>query len=81
MLNPSPVVIDKQDNEQELEDEQLDALRDAVYTLIRWIRDPEHDYTIEQLGIVNKQSITFPAYHSSCQSPAPRLPDEQSIED
>lgn len=31
--------------------------RDAVFELIRNIRDPEHPYTLEQLGVVEKEDI------------------------
>ena len=40
-----------------LEDPELDALRDEVYSLIRHIHDPEHPHSLEQLGVVYKAGL------------------------
>jgi len=59
LTNAEPILIDPEVNDElpPLDDPELDALRDEIYSLIRSISDPEHPYSIEQLGVVYKNGV------------------------
>ncbi len=58
--NLNPLLVDAcvNDDLPPLEDAELDALRDEVYSLIRHIHDPEHPHSLEQLGVVYKSGLS-----------------------
>ncbi|ADM12449.1 iron-sulfur cluster assembly protein CIA2 [Encephalitozoon intestinalis ATCC 50506] len=46
----------------------------SVFELIRDIRDPEHSYTLEQLGVVSREGITIGLIDSDGIAPSAGLP-------
>jgi len=65
--NPSPIIadIDADDETSSLPPlpDDLDSLRDEIFSLIRYIQDPEHQLSLEQLGVVKKKHISFNLIH------------------
>lgn len=60
LQNAAPSLVDPSTNDDlpALDDPELDALRDEIYSHLRGIRDPEHPHTIEALGVVYKSGLT-----------------------
>ena len=60
LQNAAPSLVDPSSNDDlpALDDPELDALRDEIYSHLRHIRDPEHPHTIESLGVVYKSGLT-----------------------
>jgi len=62
-----------------LDDPYLDDLRDEIFSIVRYIQDPEHPHTLEELRIVQKKDINVffdsdigslnPFYHGSSDQP------------
>ncbi|MES1916264.1 MAG: hypothetical protein MHM6MM_008098 [Cercozoa sp. M6MM] len=60
MQNPNPElgVRRTQRELQDLsEDAELSMLRDEIFDQIRTIRDPEHDFSLEELSVVSEEGI------------------------
>ena len=51
-------------NDRHEPDEYCDDVRNEVYSLIRYIRDPEHPYTLEELHVVRRKYISV-QYHDN----------------
>ena len=52
LVNASPIVYDDTADES-ADDSANAAFRDEIYSLIRYISDPEHPHTLEQLRVVS----------------------------
>jgi len=68
LSNPSPVLVlvDEADDSttddgavKSNTDSSLDDYRSELFSAIRYIQDPEHQLTLEQLGVVKKKLIHF----------------------
>jgi len=58
IINASPTVYDCDDDDAPpLSNEECDALRTDIYSVIRHIADPEHPHTLEQLRVVSLSGI------------------------
>jgi len=58
IVNASPTVYDSgEEDVPPLADEDSDALRSDIYSIIRRIHDPEHPHTLEQLRVVSLSGI------------------------
>lgn len=56
MDNANPLVYEEEECAA-LEDPELDAFRDEIFSLIRHIHDPEHPHTLSELKVVYKSGI------------------------
>lgn len=60
-MNTSPLVnrvLEDRTDVQILDGQLQEVTPSNVFELIRDIRDPEHPYTLEQLGVVSKSNVT-----------------------
>ena len=53
MINPSPTLYDDTSADDSANDTENAPFRDEIYSLIRYISDPEHPHTLEQLRVVS----------------------------
>lgn len=62
MENESPIILEKNNSQFKInlvDGKLLDVTRESVFQLLRNILDPEHPYSLEQLGVISLEDITI----------------------